>query len=439
MRLCSTLFLCVSLAACGGGGNGPAAEAPVAGAPATPVQPAPAPEPAPAPAPTPAPTPEPVPAPAATLPLSSATLRTIAGGTPVALSAASPTGGTVRWQLSDGAPGLLSASLGATVRYLPPASLAAATTVTLTASDGDASAAMTLAVTPDPGAPGITLVAGSGKNLTADGVGAAASFRNPSMLAADGAGNLYVMEYYYIPGFAWPSPRLRKIAPDGTVTTLVDSVDGTATWFGRPDTAGNGQRLDQASGFAADRAGNLYVSKTGGIGHSGEVYGLMSAILKISPSGTLSLLAGTEDRDNTGAVTDGTGANARFLHPVIAGIDYDGNLYVRDTDQVYPSTSTLERRLVPRKVTPAGVVTTLSALPASLNADMNGNTYGYDNTTKTVVRTTPDGVKSVEVDAPFCDDEISSTAYCVRAIVPTGGASYAMISGARVVRLVVRH
>src|SRR5206468_5287962 len=127
MRIFSPLILCAVLSACGGGGSSsPAASTP---APSTPVSPAPP------------------PVPAATLSLSSPTLRTIAGGSAIPMTAKLSSGGAVHWQLAAGAPGSLSTDSGTTVRYQPPAGpLAAATTVTVTASGDGASAALTLAL-----------------------------------------------------------------------------------------------------------------------------------------------------------------------------------------------------------------------------------------------------------------------------------------------------
>jgi hypothetical protein len=288
-----------------------------------------------------------------------------------------------------------------------------------------------------PAQPGLYLLAGDGRELSADGVGAAASFRYPTALAADGAGNVYVLEYLNL-GPAVPSPpRLRKIAPDGAVTTLIGSGDGAGTWFGQPDTNRNIDRLYRSRGLAADRAGNLYISIGVGSGEYNEVPGVRAAILKITPSGALTLLAGTEDNLNTRAIADGAGSAARFLFPTIVGIDVDDNLYVLDTDRLSPMPGTPV--VTPRKVTPAGVVTTLAALPANLNADMNGNTYRYDGATQALVRTTPEGVTSLEAKALFCSDYSVGEGPCVSNIIPTGGASYVLISGARIVRLVVRH
>ena len=395
MRTLSPLILCAVLTACGGGGGDSATPAP-----STPVSPAPP------------------PVTAATLSLSSPTMRTIAGGSAVPLTAKLSSGGTVRWQLPAGAPGSLSADNGATVRYLPPAgALAAPATVAVTASGDGATASMTLAVTPDPGAPGLYQMAWR-------------TATDPTMLspvdaAADLAGNVYVM--LYVRGQS-PSkrggPELVKIAPDGTITNLVIGDPTASGYFARYGFL----EMWERAGLAVDRAGNILISTASQYYQGGN-------ILKIAPNGALSVLAGSDPvkpEDQTASITDGTGTAARFLKPIIVGIDPDDNVYVLDKDNT------------PRKVTPAGVVTTLSALPAGLNADMNGNTYAFEEASKKLMRKAPDGTSTVETSVPYCENFtpappltcLSGSVYSIR---PIGGASYVVVTDSGVRRLVLPH
>jgi hypothetical protein len=390
------LLLCAILTACGGGG-GSSASAP--SAPTPPVAPAP-----------------PPPAPAPTLTLSSPTLRTIAGGSAIPLTATLSSGGAVHWQLAAGAPGTLSADNGGAVRYVPPAgALTAPATVSVTASGDGASASMSLAVTPDPGAPGLYQMAWRTEtDLT---------MLAPMDVAADLAGNVYVLLYVANQS---PSrrggPNLVKIAPDGAITKLIGP-----TWFGQPSAPGNAYLLDFTSGFVIDRAGDILIS-TGSIFYEG------GEILKITPGGAMSVLAGAGRvaANVTGTMTDGAGIAATFKHPTIVGIDIDDNVYVLDKDNT------------PRKVTPAGVVMTLAALPAGLNADMNGNTYSSDTTSQKLMRTGPDGVATVETSVPYCSNYTPApplaclSGYGYR-IVPVGGASYVLLTDAGVRRLVLQH
>lgn len=354
-----------------------------------------------------------------TLTLSSPTIRTIAGGSAIALGAKLSSGGAVRWQLDAGAPGSLSAASGDSVRYLPPAgSLAAPAVVGVSASGDGASAALKLAVTPDPGPAGAYPLAWR--------TDTSPIMLRPIDLAADVAGNVYaLLQIDAIPTRRGP-PRLVKIAPDGAITELIG-----ATWFGQPYSNETANRIFFTSGFAVGRTGDLYIAVRGGSGFGVEI-GQQApsgpAILKITPAGDMSVVAGSEG-PQVGAITDGTGAAARFSYPRIVGIDLDDNVYLFD------------RNDMPRKVTPAGVVTTLSALPAGLNADMNGNTYRYDAATQKLMRVAPDGTASVETSAPYCADVAAGTpciGAAISAIVPTGGASFALLGSQGIVRLVLR-
>jgi hypothetical protein len=85
------------------------------------------------------------------------------------------------------------------------------------------------------------------------------------------------------------------------------------------------------TGFAADATGNLYIP-------------VASTILKVSPEKNVSALAGTM---NNGGIMDGTGGSAKLSQSLDLPIDAAGNLYYLDAACV-------------RKITPAGVVTTIA-------------------------------------------------------------------------------
>jgi sugar lactone lactonase YvrE len=207
---------------------------------------------------------------------------------------------------------------------------------------------------------------------SADGTGAAARFSGPAGVAVDSAGNLYVID--------GNNSTIRKITASGVVTTLA----GTASMTGGADGTGTGARLGDPAGVAVDSAGNVYV---------GDRFN--DAIRKVTAVGVATTLAGTAGMDGS---ADGTGAAARFSEPSAVAVDSAGNLYVVDQ-----ANQTL------RKVTPAGVVTTLAGTarmagsadgtgadarfggPAGMAVDSAGNVYVADRNNATIRKVTPTG------------------------------------------------
>jgi sugar lactone lactonase YvrE len=166
--------------------------------------------------------------------------------------------------------------------------------------------------------------AADGANV--DGKGAAARFGSPRGIAVDSAGVVYVADEDF--------GTVRKIMPDGTVTTLAGNGASSAS----KDGVGAQAVINTPRGLAVDTKGNVYVACTE-----------EAIIRKITPDGTVTTLAGKLGQ--TGA-QDGQGDAARFSGPRGLGVDKDGNIYVADSDN----------DLI-RKITPDGTVTTVGNAP----------------------------------------------------------------------------
>ncbi len=169
----------------------------------------------------------------------------------------------------------------------------------------------------------VTTLAGvAGKPGDSDGIGSAARFRNPWGVAVDNTGDVFVADM--------SNDTIRKINPTGQVFTYA----GQAGQAGNTDGFGYGARFNHPFAVATDSAGNVYVSDTAN-----------NTIRKITVDRVVTTLAGLPG--NAGN-TDGNGTDARFWNPQGLTVDSAGNIYVADTDN----------NLI-RKITPMGVVTTL--------------------------------------------------------------------------------
>ncbi len=95
---------------------------------------------------------------------------------------------------------------------------------------------------------GVVTFAGGAYGL-ANGVGTQAQFMAPAGVAIDGSGNVFVADM--------EANNIRKIAPDGTVTNFAGDPNGNA---GYTDAQGAGAQFNAPNDLIFDKNGNLYVA-----------------------------------------------------------------------------------------------------------------------------------------------------------------------------------
>jgi len=113
----------------------------------------------------------------------------------------------------------------------------------------------------------VTTLAGDGQPGYLDGIGRAARFNGPVGVAVDRHGNVFVADTY--------NDRIRRIAPDGTVSTVAGNGQPSAL-----DGAAAAAGFDTPSGIAVDKQGTLFVADTGN-----------NAIRRIGADGVVSTVA----------------------------------------------------------------------------------------------------------------------------------------------------
>jgi sugar lactone lactonase YvrE len=173
----------------------------------------------------------------------------------------------------------------------------------------------------------ITTFAGGGKpGVFGDGGPAtSATLRNPSAVALDGKGNVYIADR--------DNMRVRKVSSGGKITTIAGTGVQGFSGDGGPATSA---QLRFPDGVAIDEQGNVYIADSQN-----------HRVRKVSPGGTITTFAGTGacglPRDN------GPATSSTVCFPRSVAVDAQGNVYIADTNN---------SRV--RKVTRGGTISTFA-------------------------------------------------------------------------------
>jgi sugar lactone lactonase YvrE len=181
-----------------------------------------------------------------------------------------------------------------------------------------------------------TTLAGAALNAgLADGQGVSAQFYNPNGIAVDSSGTLYIADT--------GNHAIRKVSPTGLVSTLAtgfgpiygialdssgniyvsDQINGSGTTGAVKKVSSNGSvstlvasGLAGPAGLTLDSAGNVYVADSGN-----------AVIRKITPTGAMSVFAGTSGSSGS---NDGPPGSGKLGFPTGVAFDPAGNLYIAD-------------------------------------------------------------------------------------------------------------
>lgn len=218
-----------------------------------------------------------------------------------------------------------------------------------------------------------------------------AQFSYPTGVALDAAGNVYVADEL--------NHRIRKVTAAGVVTTLAGGTQGFA------DGTGVAAQFDKPKGVAVDTLGNVYVGDSNN-----------HRVRKVTAAGVVTTLAGQAYN----GFADGTGAAAQFYGPMGLAVDAAGTVYVADA---------YNYRI--RKVSSAGVVTTLAgstqgfvdgngpsaqfAFPSSVALDAAGNVYVADESSHRIRKVTAAGLVTTLAGSGTCgsaDGSGAAASFC---------------------------
>ena len=213
----------------------------------------------------------------------------------------------------------------------------------------------------------VSTFAGNGTAGSTNGLGTAARFNNPTSIAVNRDGVVFVADCF--------NNKIRKITPDGQVTTYA----GTGVQGYKDGPAANAV-FHTPMGICLDGQGNLLIAENGGCRI--RKIDLNQQVTTVSGSGTRGML-------------DGVASKAMFNYMTAIAVDSKGYAYVADANNANV-----------RKIAPDGSVTTIAGNPGM------GQVDGFSNVAKFYF---PMGIAVDSMDNVYVADQYN---YKIRKITP---------------------
>ena len=191
----------------------------------------------------------------------------------------------------------------------------------------------------------LAIIAGTGTaGAPTAGPATSSNLNYPNGVAVDSSGNVYITDSYNV--------VVEKVTLDGTLSIFAGTGTESAPTAG-PATSSN---LNYPTSVAVDSSGNVYIADPGS-----------SVVAKVTPSGTLSVFAGT---GAAGEPTAGPATSSKLFQPAGVAFDSSGNVYIADKN------NNVVEKLTPPDTTAPATPGSFSGLPSG-TSNSSSVTIGF--------------------------------------------------------------